>query len=79
MGDDMLERITRLEVQLAHLNLQDKARLERDEKQSEKLDTILSELNRYKGFIGGILFICGAIWTFVKMAGPLILKATGKE
>ncbi len=68
-----------MEEKLAHVLSNQETRRERDEAIEEKLDSMLTELGKAKGFIGGVLFILGALWAFFKMAVPYILKLLGKE
>lgn len=83
---DILERVYKIEVELRHRAEEDKRReeLQRQTAQSvdavdEKLTKVLLELERNKGFIGGILFVATAVWVFVKTALPYTLKLFGKE
>ncbi len=58
------ERVARLESLVEQLH-------EDYEDQREVLERISNELTRYKGFIGGIMFIVSAVFTFFK-AMPMI-------
>lgn len=40
--------------------------------QGEKLEEIQQELARYKGFVGGILWVLAALFAAVKFAWPLV-------
>lgn len=65
MGESINERIAVLENQMITV----KDSLEHFDNKLSKLDDIHRELTRYKGFIGGVLFIISAFWTvlvFVK-------------
>ena len=58
------ERVARLEELVEQLH-------DDYEKQREVLERISSELTRYKGFIGGIMFIVSAVFAFFK-AMPML-------
>ena len=63
------ERLKALEVREA---LREKREMEIDEKLDELLEQLRdtsSELSRYKGFVGGILFIISALVAFLKLTG----------
>jgi hypothetical protein len=36
----------------------------------DKVDALTTELARYKGFIGGVLFVVTALWAFVELVFP---------
>lgn len=55
------ERIAKLETEMETL-------LKNQEKQEEILERISNELTKYKGFIGGIMFIVSAVFAFLKTA-----------
>lgn len=73
------ERVARMEEKLAHVLSNQAVRQERDEHLEEKVDIILKEFGKAKGFIGGVLFIVGCLATFFKMVVPYIFKLLGKE
>lgn len=75
----ILERITKIETKLTHMEIQEVSRKVGDLNREAKLDKVLEELGRYKGFIGGVMFVFSAIWAFLKLGLPFILKALGKE
>lgn len=52
---------------------------ERIARMEQRLDHIDHEIGKYKGFIGGVLFVVSCLWAFVKMGIPYILKLTGKQ
>lgn len=52
---------------------------ERIARMEQRLDHIDLAISKYKGFIGGVLFIVSCLWAFVKMGIPYILKLTGKQ
>lgn len=71
--DDILvhERLTRVETAL-------EAHIIGEEEQLREVLTEISainkELSRYRGFIGGVLFVVTALVTFVKMYGEAVAK-----
>lgn len=38
----------------------------------EKVDDLNSTISRYKGFVGGVLFVVGAMATFISSFGTLL-------
>lgn len=75
----LVERVTKVEVQLQEIKSQEARRYEGDKEREKKLDKVLEELGRYKGFVGGVLFIVGALWAFIKTGLPFLAKLAGKE
>lgn len=75
----LAERVARVEQQLISLAEQDAKRLAQEEKRDKKIDTLIAELGKYKGFIGGILFVISCLWAFVKLGIPYVLKLMGKN
>ena len=60
------ERMARVEERtLTILNRQDKE-VEKVQDMEDKLDIVLGEMARYKGFIGGIVFIAACLGAFLK-------------
>lgn len=76
---DIITRLTVIETQVKQIERESLARLNLDRARDEKLDKVLEELGRYKGFIGGVLFIVGALWAFLKTGLPFVLRAFGKD
>jgi|GEM_PF-6645300 len=52
--------------------MNDTTRLDRIERAVEKLtsrqETLIKDLERYKGFWGGIMLACSAVWAFITLA-----------
>lgn len=72
------ERMARVEERtLTILDRQD-AEVDKVQKMEGKLDVVLSEMARYKGFIGGIIFIAACIGAFLKTF-PLIGSIFGNR
>ncbi len=60
---ELHERMARIETQLSsHIEDEDEAMRSMD----AKLDRIELELSRYRGFVGGIMFIATAVVAFFK-------------
>lgn len=57
MSEPLNERIAVLEEQMVTAN-----------RKLDLLDDIHKELTKYKGFIGGILFVVSAVWTLLLFA-----------
>lgn len=72
------ERIARLEEKIEQLTRQDAERLIQEKSRDAKIDRLILELGKYKGFVGGILFVISCLWAFVKLGLPFIMKLTGK-
>lgn len=70
---EIRERLATLETRVVHIEAQQsqaiKQAQERDKVMMEKLNAVLSEFGRYKGFFGGCVFILSAIWAFFKLVG----------
>ena len=69
MSEDKItlhERIKAIEVELDHLVEDGDKRSEELEKLNSKLDTLNTELARYRGFVGGILLVATAVLSFFK-------------
>jgi hypothetical protein len=60
-------RITKVEVQLKHLDDDAKLRFQQIEQINAKLDKIDAEFSRYRGSVGGILLVVTAVVTFFKL------------
>ena len=73
------ERVARVEQQLISLAEQDAKRLAQKEKRDKKIDALIAELGKYKGFIGGVLFVISCLWAFLKLGIPYVLKLMGKN
>lgn len=73
------ERVARMEEKLANVLSNQSERKDRDEALEEKMDFLLKEFGKAKGFIGGVLFVVGCIVAFIKMGIPYILKLLGKD
>ena len=73
------ERVARMEEKLAHVLSNQENRKERDELLEDKMDSLLTEFGKAKGFIGGVVFVVGCIFAFIKMGIPYILKLLGKD
>lgn len=58
---DIVSRISAMEIQVESV-------IESQRIESEKLDTLLKETARYRGFIGGVLFICACLAAFIKFS-----------
>ena len=77
----LLERVVKMEAELRYLT---QTQENRDALHKETADTVdevdakltkvLLELERNKGFVGGIVFITGAIWLFIKSGLPYLLN-----
>lgn len=39
----------------------------------DKVENIEKEFARYKGFVGGVVFVLGAIWAFVELVAPQLV------
>lgn len=73
MAEDPIihERIARIETQLdTHIRDEE----DHMQRMDEKLDRIELELSRYRGFIGGIMFIVTAVVAFFKFFWEDLLK-----
>jgi hypothetical protein len=66
MSEPLNERIAVLEEQMITAN-----------EKLDLLDDIHRELTKYKGFIGGILFVVSAIWTLLLFAKDWIKIKVG--
>ena len=64
---------------MLHIVRQEDKRVAREEIRDEKIDLIVEELGKYKGFVGGVLFLAGCIWAFIKMGIPVVMKLLGKN
>lgn len=80
------ERIAIMETEIQHIREQNEHREKVQQKTadqiedvSDKMDSLLYQLERYKGFFGGCIFVFGAIWAFLKMGVPYLMKFLGKE
>lgn len=73
------ERIVRLEQKIEFLTSQESARIKQEEARDVKIDRIIQELGKYKGFVGGVLFIVSCLWAFMKLGLPYLMKLTGKN
>lgn len=69
------ERIAILETKVEMLNAQLDEINDKTDNINKKTDDILKELTRYKGFIGGIMFILSGGYIVWQMAGDFIKKA----
>jgi hypothetical protein len=68
---EMHERMARIEVKLSsHISDEEEQMRSVD----RKLDRIELELSRYRGFVGGIMFIATAVVAFFKFFWEDILK-----
>lgn len=67
MSEEHGERIAKLETQMA-------AVLANQEDSMKKQDQILLELTRYKGFIGGIVFVGGGFLTLITFAWDWLMR-----
>jgi len=72
--DDMEAHIEKLDLELIRLRTKMEEHQETVRDIDSKLDSILNEMSRYKGFLGGIVFVCSCLWAFVKMVGLDWLK-----
>ena len=43
----------------------------------ERVDALERELSKYKGFVGGVIFIVSAIWAFLEMFGKELARVFG--
>lgn len=80
------ERMAVMEIELQHILKQNAARetahaetSEKIDDVNKKMDTLLLQLEKYKGFLGGCLFVLSSLWVFIKMVIPYLLKSLGKE
>lgn len=79
MEEDITSRVVRIEQQVVHLAEQETRRLAQEELRDKKIDALIAELGKYKGFVGGVFFVVGCIWAFLKLALPGLLKLLGKN
>ena len=61
--NDLHERVAVLEAQYATID-----------RKLEKIDEIHADLTKYRGFMGGIIFVATSIWTFITFGKDYILK-----
>ena len=63
---EMSEKITVMENEAGHTEELLRSYIEETKKYREannaKLDALQAEITRYKGFIGGVLFLLSAVW-----------------
>lgn len=50
--------------------MSDEARIKELE---DKVENIEKEFARYRGFVGGVVFVLGAIWAFIELVAPQLL------
>ena len=76
MSDErqLYERIAAIETELEHIDEDGKARAEELKALNAKLDTLNTELARYRGFVGGILLVATALVSFFKFFWEDIVK-----
>lgn len=79
VSTSVVERIVRLEEKIVHLSAQETVRMGQEKERDEKLDKLILELGKYKGFIGGVLFVVSCIVAFLKLGLPYISKLLGKS
>ena len=75
----LAERVARVEQQLMTLAEQDAKRLALEDRRDKKIDALIAELGKYKGFVGGIVFVISCLWAFLKLGVPYVLKLLGKN
>lgn len=75
----LAERVARVEQQLITLAEQDAKRLALEDRRDKKIDALIAELGKYKGFVGGIVFVTSCLWAFLKLGVPYVLKLLGKN
>lgn len=61
--NDLHERVAVLEEQYRRIDTK-----------LEKLDTIHDDLTKYRGFMGGIMLVATAIWTFISFGKDYLLS-----
>lgn len=67
------ERLASLEMKVQHIDRE----IQKINSIEAKLDAVLHEHSRYKGFIGGVVFIGACLFTFIKfvpIVGSLLAK-----
>lgn len=79
MPSPILERVVVIEQQIKQLSEQERRRLLQEEARDKKIDMLIAEMGKYKGFIGGVLFVVACLWAFIKLAIPYVLKLLGKQ
>ena len=77
MSDTSLET-QRVVERIAVLETKAFANSEEHQKMLEKLDSVDSTLKRYKGFVGGILFVLSGIWVILSMFKEWLIQHLGK-
>ena len=75
----IVERIVRLEEKIVHLSAQETVRMVQENERDAKIDKLILELGKYKGFVGGVLFVVSCIVAFLKLGLPYITKLLGKS
>jgi hypothetical protein len=70
-SESLAERLVRLEEQVSSIKMSQDEENETVKGIEEKLDQMLLDSAKYKGYIGGALFIISCVFTFLK-AIPLI-------
>ena len=75
----LAERVARVEQQLITLAEQDAKRIALEDRRDKKIDALIAELGKYKGFVGGIVFVISCLWAFLKLGVPYVLKLLGKN
>jgi hypothetical protein len=43
----------------------------------KRIEALEKELARYRGFVGGMVFVCVAIWSVVEVVLPFLKTKTG--
>ena len=75
----LAERVARVEQQLITLAEQDAKRIALEDRRDKKIDALIAELGKYKGFVGGIVFVISCLWAFLKLGVLYVLKLLGKN
>jgi len=78
-GSLISERVAILEERILILTQQEARRYAQELERDRKIDALIDEMGKYKGFIGGVLFVGSCVWAFLKLGVPVILKLIGKN
>lgn len=71
---DLYERLARLEERTESLEQSSESNSNKLDEIMECVNTLTSELGRYKGFLGGCVFVITALVSFFKLIGTGFLS-----
>ena len=71
---ELYERVTKIEAEVAHIDKLVTARAGKLDAIQEKLNSMESDLERYRGMVGAILLVSTAIITFFKLFWADLVK-----